>query len=129
VIFQVDPNVPKAVYQQLVEQVRYAVAAGRLREGDRLPPIRDVAVQVRVNRNTVARAYMELERQGVLRTRPGQGSFITNGAPEVEKAKARQMLAEALDEVLAHTRQLRLNEEEFLSVVKERLEKVDLDRD
>jgi len=128
-IFQVDPNAPKAVYQQLVEQVRYAVAAGRLREGDRLPPIRDVAVQVRVNRNTVARAYMELERQGVLRTRPGQGSFITNGAPEVGKAKARQMLAEAIDEVLAHTRQLRLSEEEFLSVVKERLEKVDLDRE
>ena len=55
--------------------------SGRLREGDRLGAIRDVAVQTRVNRNTVARAYAELERQGVIRSRPGQGSFISGKGP------------------------------------------------
>lgn len=128
-ILKIDSNSAKPVYQQLVDQVKYAVAAGRLREGDRLPPIRDVAVQVRVNRNTVARAYMELEREGVIRTRPGQGSFITDGALGVGKTRARKVLTEAIDDVLGQARQFRMTEGEVLDLVKERLGKVKLGRE
>lgn len=80
-IFRIDPATSKPVYQQIIDQVKYAVATGRLVEGDRLEPIRDVAVQTRVNRNTIARAYLELEREGLIRTRAGQGSFICGEAP------------------------------------------------
>jgi len=71
-----------SVYRQVGEQIKYAIATGALAPGDRLPPIRDVAAQTRVNRNTIAKAYSELEREGVIFSRPGQGSFVSGaGAP------------------------------------------------
>ena len=129
-ILKIDPGSPKPVYRQIVDQVRYAVAAGRLREGDRLEPIRDLAARHRVNRNTVARAYLDLEREGVIRTRPGQGSFVAGeAAGNPGKARTRRELADALDGLLARAHQGRLTEEEFLDLVKERLGKVNLKED
>lgn len=125
-IFKIDPSSPKPVYQQLIDQVKYAVATGRLTDGDRLDPIRDVAVQTRVNRNTIARAYMELEREGVIRTRTGQGSFVCGDGQGVGKIRARKILAEGLDELLAQAHQFRLSEEEVWDLLRERLEKVKL---
>ena len=66
-IFQVDPASSKPVYQQLMDQVKLAIAGRRLRPGDKLPTVRDLAVQLRINRNTVARVYSELEREGAIR--------------------------------------------------------------
>ena len=128
-LFKIDPNSPKPVYQQIVDQVKYAVAAGRLRQGDRLASIRDVAIQTRVNRNTVARAYTELEREGVIRTRAGQGSFISDDGPAHGRARSRSILAKRIDELLAMTRQFRLTEPELYDLIRERLEKVRLDPD
>jgi len=126
-IFKTDPSLPKPMYRQIVDQVKYAVASGRLREGDRLGSIRDVAVQTRVNRNTVARAYMELEREGAILTRTGQGSFVAEGgAPAVTKARARRILSERIDDVLAQARQFQLSGDDVVALVKKRLEKVDL---
>lgn len=125
-IFTVDPYAPKAVYQQLIDQVKYAIARGRLAAGERLPAIRDVAVQARVNRNTVARAYQELEREGVIRSRAGQGSFVSEEAPEVSRARARRELAPRIDELLAQAHHWRLSEEELLTLVRERLGRVRL---
>ncbi len=126
-LFKIDPNSSKPVYLQLIDQVKYAVASGRLREGDRLGAIRDVAVQTRVNRNTVARAYAELERQGVIRSRPGQGSFISGEGPQVGRARAKKHLGELIDELLAQAHQFKLSQEELLSLVRERLKKVKLE--
>ena len=128
-IFLIDPNSPKPVYQQLIDQVKYAVASGRLTPGDRLPPIRDVAIQARANRNTVARAYMDLEREGVIRSKAGQGSFVSDGAPEVSRARARRMLEGRIDDLLAQAHQFRLSEEDLLDLVRERLDKVSLQGD
>jgi len=125
-LFKIDPNSAKPVYQQLIDQVKYAVASGRLREGDRLGSIRDVAVQIRANRNTVARAYSDLEREGVIRSRPGQGSFISDSGPDIGQKRARKILSDAIDEVLAQARQFRLSQAELLSIVRERLSKVEL---
>jgi GntR family transcriptional regulator len=125
-IFRIDPTSPKPVYQQFIDQVKYAVATGRLAEGDRLDPIRDVAVQARVNRNTIARAYMELEREGIIRTRVGQGSFICGDGPGLGRARARKVLADSIDELLAQAHQFRMSEDEVLDLVRERLNKVKL---
>lgn len=72
----VDPKAPTPPSEQIADQVRFAVAAGRLRPGDRLPSVRKLAVSAQVNPNTVARAYRELEREGTVETRPGAGCFV-----------------------------------------------------
>ncbi|MEV8319350.1 GntR family transcriptional regulator [Streptomyces sp. NPDC059900] len=64
-------------YQQLVQQVRHALRLGLLKEGDRLPTVKDVAKQIAVNPNTVLKAYRELEHEGLVAARPGVGTFVT----------------------------------------------------
>jgi DNA-binding transcriptional regulator YhcF (GntR family) len=74
--FHVDPSNGVAPYLQLVQQVKQALRLGWLDVGDQLPTVHDVAIQVAVNPNTVLKAYKELEREGLARGRPGQGTFI-----------------------------------------------------
>jgi GntR family transcriptional regulator len=75
-IISVDARDPTPIYAQLERGLRAAVATGRLRPGDQLPTVRQLAVDLRVNANTVARVYAELERAGAIETRRGVGSFI-----------------------------------------------------
>jgi len=76
-IVSIDPRDPTPIYAQLERGLRAAIAASRLKPGDQLPTVRQLAVDLRVNANTVARVYAELERDGVLETRRGVGSFVT----------------------------------------------------
>ena len=73
----IDPQDATPIYAQLERALRAAIATGRMRPGDQLPTVRQLAVELRVNANTVARVYAELERDGVLETRRGVGSFVT----------------------------------------------------
>ena len=75
-IFQVDFQAGKPVYLQLADQIRYAAASGRLRSGEPLPSLRPLAEELRINRNTIAKAYAELESQGIIETVPGKGFFL-----------------------------------------------------
>src|SRR5215468_882727 len=79
-----DPQSPVPLYLQIVEQVRRLVALGALKPGDRFLTVRELGTRARVNRNTAARAIAELERDGVVRTRVGQGTFIANGAKAMD---------------------------------------------
>jgi GntR family transcriptional regulator len=76
-VIQIDPRDSTPIYAQIDRALRAAIAAGRLKAGDQLPTVRQLAVELRVNANTVARVYTDLERQGVLETRRGVGSFVT----------------------------------------------------
>lgn len=76
-LVSIDPRDKTPIYAQLERGLRAAIAAGRLRVGDQLPTVRQMAVELRINANTVARVYSELERAGVLETRRGVGSFIS----------------------------------------------------
>ncbi|MBI5431724.1 MAG: GntR family transcriptional regulator [Planctomycetes bacterium] len=78
--FEVDPHAAQSPSEQLADQVRSAVAAGRLALGERLPTVRALAEAVRVNPNTVSRAWRELELEGVLEARRGDGVFVAGGA-------------------------------------------------
>ena len=90
-IVDIDPADPTPIYAQLERALRAAIATGRLRAGDQLPTVRQLAVDLRVNANTVGRVYAELERAGVIETRRGVGSFVTAvraaARPAEEKAK------------------------------------------
>jgi GntR family transcriptional regulator len=88
-VVTVDPRDATPIYAQLERGLRAAIAAGRLRPGDQLPTVRQLAVDLRVNANTVARVYAELERSGVLETRRGVGSFITAGPAQAQSPRER----------------------------------------
>ena len=79
-LVSVDTRDPTPIYAQLERGLRAAVATGRVRPGDQLPTVRQLAVELRINANTVARVYGELERAGVIETRRGVGSFVTASA-------------------------------------------------
>src|ERR1051326_5366609 len=87
---QVSPSDGVPIYQQIVSQVRYLIAAGGLHPGEELPPIRVLAEQLTVNPNTVARAYLELEHGGLVTKRHGAGTYVSetrNPLPQREKTK------------------------------------------
>jgi len=121
-IFQLDFKSGKPVYLQLADQVRYAAASGSLRPGDPLPSIRPLAEELRVNRNTVAKAYAELESQGVIETIPGKGCFLKeNNSPFSKQAKQKLLITE-VDEAVVMAHHLQIDRDKFLALVKERLD-------
>jgi GntR family transcriptional regulator len=121
-VFQVDFKSGKPVYLQLADQIRYAAASGRLRAGEPLPSIRPLAEELRVNRNTVAKAYAELENQGVIETIPGKGCFLKEtDSPFSKQVRQKLMLAE-IDEAVVMAHHLQVDREKFLALVKERLD-------
>jgi GntR family transcriptional regulator len=75
-IFSLSPSHPMPLYAQLTRAIQFAIATGRLRVGEQLPTVRQLAVDLRVNANTVAKVYTELERSGILETRRGVGTFV-----------------------------------------------------
>ncbi|MCC5877586.1 MAG: GntR family transcriptional regulator, partial [Candidatus Sumerlaeia bacterium] len=120
--FKIDLHSSTPVYRQLIEQVKLEYAAGRLRPGDRLPTIRDVAAELRINRNTVARVYSELEREGLLVSRSGQGCFISNAASgRLSEEATRADLTGLLDGFIAQARVHGLARDEVHKLITERL--------
>lgn len=121
-IFQVDFRAGKPVYLQLADQVRYAAAAGRLRPGEPLPSLRPLAEELRINRNTIAKAYAELERQGLIETIPGKGHFLKkSNSPFSGPARERLLLTE-IDEAVVMAHHLQVDRAKFLALVQERLD-------
>lgn len=109
------------VYLQLVEQVKAAAAAGMLRSGEPLPSIRPLAEELRLNRNTVAKAYGELENQGLITTIPGKGCFISTNHSPLRREVRRKMLSDAIDSVVVQAHHFQFSDAEFLDLVNERL--------
>ena len=108
------------IYQQIVEQVKYLVGAGRLKPGDNVPPIRVLAEQLRINPNTVARAYLELEREGVVTMRQGFGTTVAQGKMLLPKREKLRILAESADVLLTNARHLNIGLEEVITLLHER---------
>ena len=109
------------VYLQIVEQVKAAIASGILRPGESLPSIRPLAEDLRINRNTVAKAYAELENQGVIETAAGKGCFIKGSPTPYRKEVRRQLLAEAIDAAIVQAYHLQFTTAEVLELVRDRL--------
>ena len=118
--FAVNFKSGKPVYLQLADQVKTAAASGALRTGESLPPIRPLAEELRVNRNTVAKAYAELEAQGVIETRAGKGCFLRPTQSPLRKDARRKALAETLDESVIQAHHLLLSRSDFLRLAQER---------
>jgi GntR family transcriptional regulator len=119
VSFHVDPRSPTPIYDQISSQVKHACAAGTLRRGDILPSVRQMAVSLRVNPNTVARAYRELEAEGVVESRKGQGTFVAETGRRLTAAARRKALAPGAMRLAGDAHALGLARDELMDVVGE----------
>jgi GntR family transcriptional regulator len=121
--FHIDTGSRLPIYQQLAQQVREAVARGDLRPGARLPSVRQLSQELVVNPNTVARAYTELERAGLLVSRPGRGIFVAEPRRELTKGARDRRLAELLDCWLTEAVHLGYSAGEVVGLVTERVDR------
>lgn len=118
--FQIDPSSRLPIYRQLRDQLREAVARGKLRPQQRLPSVRELSRELVVNPNTIARVYTELEREGVLNTRPGLGVFVAAFRTELTKKVRRQRLEDLCNRFLTEAVHLGFSPEEVISLVSDR---------
>ena len=117
---RVNPTDGVPIYLQVVNQVKYLVAAGRLLPGEELPPIRTLAERLAINPNTVARAYRELEVAGVVVKRGTTGTFVSDaGSPLARKERVR-ILTGRVDALLAEARQLGFSSAELFDLIRRR---------
>jgi GntR family transcriptional regulator len=116
----ISPNDGVPIYLQIVNQVKYLVAAGRLVPGEELPPIRVLADQLLVNPNTVARAYRELELAGVVTKRRTAGTYVSDAGSPLARRERLKILTERVDALLAEARQLNIPTEEVLELLQQR---------
>ncbi len=121
-VFELNYKSAKPVYLQLADQVKAAIASGAARAGDALPSIRPLAETLRVNRNTVARAYSELEHQGVIETLAGKGCFITSQPSPLRKDARLRLLTENIDDAVIAAVHLQVDRAEFLRLAADRFE-------
>jgi GntR family transcriptional regulator len=121
-LLQINFRSGKPVYLQLVDQVKAAAASGALRPGEALPSIRPLAEELHLNRNTVAKAYSELESLGVIETLPGKGCFLKENHSPLRKEIRLKLLIEEVDEAIVMAHHLQVPGREFLKVIQERME-------
>jgi GntR family transcriptional regulator len=121
--FQIDTASRTPIYRQLIAQIREGVARGRLSPDQRLPSVRELSRQLVVNPNTIARVYTELEREGVLNTRPGLGVFVAQPRNELTRRARKERLLTLVDGLLTEAVHLGFTAEEALALVTERITK------
>ncbi|MCH7919238.1 MAG: GntR family transcriptional regulator [Planctomycetes bacterium] len=120
---QITPGTDKAVYVQIMDQVSEAVARGELKPGDRLPAVRKLAAELVVNPNTVARAYTLLEQSGLVNTKTGSGTFVSDPRLRRRDAADLNLLTERMDTVIARALTLGLEPEALVSLFSERMQR------
>jgi GntR family transcriptional regulator len=108
------------IYRQIVNQVKYLVASGLLQPGEELPPIRTLALQLKVTPNTIVKAYGELETSGVIHKRQGSGTFVSEGRPQLGLRDRRRIIEKRVDALLAEAHQLNFTADDILRTVRER---------
>jgi GntR family transcriptional regulator len=114
------------IYRQIVNQVKYLVASGLLQPGEELPPIRTLALQLKVTPNTIVKAYGDLEIAGVIHKRRGSGTFVSDGRPQqVALRERRRLIGQRIDALLAEAHHLNFTTEDILRMVRERRSAMD----
>ena len=122
--FTIDPKSGVPYYRQIIDQVQFAIADGRVNQGDRLPTVRQMAVDLRVNPNTVARAYQELEIRGVVNTQMGTGTFVGHEKVEISDAERRRMLDQICTELMSRASAYGFTLSEVIEALGDRVQEV-----
>ncbi len=117
VVLTVDPRSGVPIYLQVIEQIKRSVAVGVLSAGEQLPTVKQLALDLTINPNTVAKAYRELERDGVIETSPGRGSFVkSNGVTDTTKAAATDVARDAIETAVREAKSIGLRAEDIRSL-------------
>lgn len=120
-LFPIDPSNGLAIYDQVVRQIKFAVAGGVLRSGELVPSVRELARELAINPNTVARAYRQLQDEDVLHTIRGTGLAIASGAAEKCRRERVKLIRERLKQVLDEARRSRLDLDELRTLIDKEL--------
>jgi GntR family transcriptional regulator len=127
-LFHVNPSSGVPIYLQIETQVKNAIAAGALKPDQALPSVRKLAAELGINPNTAARAYQNLERDRVITTVPGGGTFVGVGQPRFLKSERIRRMQPYARQIAVEGTQLGLNETEILDLVQEELAKLEVHR-
>ena len=115
--FSLDAANGTPIYRQIIQQIEYAILSGRMQAGDRLPTIRSLAVDLKTNPNTIARAYSELEIRGILATQVGSGTFISDKKPVMEDDSLNRKIREVLTRFVHEMRDLGVEKRELVKLI------------
>jgi GntR family transcriptional regulator len=123
--FTIDPSNGLAIYEQIVRQVKFAVANETLKAGELVPSVRELARELAINPNTVARAYRELQTEGVIDALRGTGLAVTSAARRQCVGERTKLVRERVRQVLAEAKQSQLGTDELRTIVDDELARID----
>ena len=121
--FQIDNASERAVYQQIIDQVKRDIALGRLTRDEKLPTVRQLAAQLAINPNTIAKAYRQLEQQGIVSTRPGAGTFIANLDSNLSRSVRKKLICTDLERLIIDAVHMQIDKKALTQWFTQRLEK------
>ena len=125
---RIEPSSSVPIYRQIADQIRYQIAAGILKEGDKVPSVRELASQLAVNQNTILKVYNELCRENILKIERGEGTFVSSGKQNIPMDERKEMVAGPLREAAVLAIQLDIPIEQAADLFREEFEKIDSQR-
>ena len=125
---RVEPSASVPIYRQIADQIRYQIAAGILKEGDKVPSVRELASQVAVNQNTILKVYNELCRENVLKIERGEGTYVSSSKQDIPMSERKEMIAGPLREAAVLAIQLGVPVEQIGEILKDDYNKIDSQR-
>lgn len=120
--FHVDPASGVPIYMQIINQVKRATASGLMKTGDQMPSVRELAMELTVNPNTIAKAYQELEREGIIKTLRGVGTFVAENEVKIVHEERVKAIMTAIEKVIVEAHHLGFSDEELKRYFEEKLQ-------
>jgi GntR family transcriptional regulator len=121
--FRIDNGCDRPVYQQIIDQVKRDIALGRLLTGEKLPTVRQLAGLLAINPNTIAKAYRQLEQEGIIVTRPGAGAFIADINSTMNMSVRKKILCDDIERVIVEAVHMQIEKQSLIEWFVERVEK------
>jgi GntR family transcriptional regulator len=120
----IDPSSGLPIYLQIINQIKYSIAMEAIKSGDQLPSVRELASQLRVNPNTIAKAYTELEREGIVFTKRGEGTYVSDIGVSISEEEKEKIIAEMLNRTLVQAYHFNLSADKIEQIFKQELGKI-----
>lgn len=124
IIIDTTSGVP--IYLQIVNQIKYSIAVEAVKPGDKLPSVRELATQLRVNPNTVAKAYAELENEGIVFTKRGEGTFVSDKKVSISQEEKEKIIAQMLNRALVQAYHFNMNSEQIYKILQKEMEQINI---
>lgn len=125
-LIRIDNASNRPVYRQIIDQIKRDIAMGRLVKDEKLPTVRQLAAQLAINPNTIAKAYRQLESEGIIVTRPGAGAFIANLDSNLSRAVRKRLLSDELERIAVEAFHMQIDRETLLELFNNAAEKLNV---